>query len=146
MNADFTKEKVRMQIEESLNSIPKRMGRSIRKLKSEKGYSDNDILLHFSKTFRSTLTIVCLNISFVTFLRLFYFVNADSFDNRSLESMNTSMSLDLYFYLIFMTAAVIHVISAFSIYKTKIIYKHVLDLHEMLKEGEQEQKTASNNN
>lgn len=138
MNADFTKEKVGMQIEEYLNSLPKRMSRTIRRLKSEKGYSDKDILLHFSKMFRSTLTIVCLNISFVTFLRLLYFVNADSFDNRSLESMTRHMSLDLYLYLIFMIAAVIQVISAFSIYKTKIIFKHVLDLQEIIEEKERE--------
>jgi len=138
MNADITKEKVGMQIEELLNSLPKRMGSAIRKLKSKKGYSDNDILLHFRKMFRTSLTIVCINISTLTFLRLFYFVNADSFANRSLESMNRHMSLDLYFYLLFMIAAVFHVINAFSIFKTKIIYKHVLDLQEIIEEREQE--------
>jgi hypothetical protein len=136
MNVDYTNEKVKMQIEEDLNNLPKRMVRAIRKLKSEKGYTDNDILLHFGKIFRNALTIVCINISFLTYLRLFYFVHADVNDNRSLGSMYTSMSIDLYLYLIFMIVAVIFVINAFSIYKTKIIYKHVLDLQEIIEEGE----------
>jgi len=136
MNSDFTKEKVREQIENNMNNLPKTMGRTIRRLKSEKGYSDPDILLHLGKMFKYSITFVVFNLTIVTLYKLFVYTHAYLFTNRSLESINSHMSTDLFIYLLFMTPAVIYMINAFSIYKARIVYKHVLDLHEIVEEGE----------
>jgi len=136
MNSDFTKEKVREQIENNMNNLPKTMGRAIRKLKSEKGYTDNDILLHLGKMFRYSITFVVFNLTIVTLYKLYVYTHAYFFADRSLESIKSHMSTDLFIYLIFMIPAVIYVINAFSIYKARIVYKHVLDLHEIIEEGE----------
>ena len=46
MNATIPKEQVSKQIEDYMNSLPKTIGKSVRKLKSEKKFSDEEILLH----------------------------------------------------------------------------------------------------
>ena len=137
MNSNLMIEKVREQIEENRNGLPKILGRTIRELRSVKGYTDNDILLHLGKMFRSTLTIACLCVSIVTIYRLYVYAHAFLFADRSMASMNTHMSTDLFVYLIFMIPAVLYVINAFYIYNAIIIYHHILDLQKIAEVGNQ---------
>ena len=137
MNSDLTKEKIREQIESNMNKLPKTMGRAIRKLKTEKGYTDHDVLSHLNKMFKYTITFVVFNVTIVTLYKLYVYTHACLFADRSLESTNSHLLTDLVIYLIFMIPAVIYVINAFSIYKAKIVYKHVLDLQNIIEEGEQ---------
>lgn len=134
MNSDVTKEKISEQIEINRSNLPKAMGRTISKLKSEKGYTDNDVLVHLGKMFRYSIFFVVFSVTMVTLYKLYVYAHAYVFADRSLESIHTHMLTELSVYLIFMIPAVIYLISAFSIYQVRILYKHILFLQGILEE------------
>lgn len=135
MNSDLTKEKIREQIVKNKNNLPKTMGRTIHKLKSEKGYTDKDVRTHLDKMFRYSITFVIFSFTSITFYKLYVYAHAYLFADRSLERIQTHMLTDLSVYLIFMIPAVIYLISAFSIYKARILYKQILFLQEIVEDG-----------